>query len=462
MLLNPTELEIDPVNPFANDAFDRQPVVDSFAGIITSLKGPFVIAVDSPWGTGKTTFLKMLKASLEIKDHPCLYFNAWETDFAEDPLVAFVGELDSLIKELLPEDTAQETMKSVKKMAGTMAKRVVPAAIRIATMGTIDLAPEVERAIAEAMGALSTDAVENYLKDKKVMDEFHSKLNLALSTAQEKNKKLPVVIFVDELDRCRPLYAIELLERIKHLFNVESAVFVVAMDKKQLGISLGAVYGTGFNSTEYLRRFFDLELRLTQISNDKFCESLIKRMELEEFFASRPDQVGQRDFEDLKASFLDLSKLLNLTLRMQEKCMVLLALAMLATQNTEYFYPVQTVIMAALRIGVEEIYNKVSRENGSIVEIIDHLEMMRVKRGGIDELNWSGLIGYILSMRDSHDQLAIQLLDERKRLWNTARDNNQYDDGLELIISITSDRHNRGNTLKTVIKRIDIAAQFQN
>jgi len=462
MLLNPTELEIDPTNPFANDAFDRQPVVDSFVGIITSLKGPFVIAVDSPWGTGKTTFLKMLKASLEIKDHPCLYFNAWETDFAEDPLVAFVGELDTLIKELLPENSAQETMKSVKKMAGTMAKRVVPAAIRIATMGTINLAPEVERVIAEATGSLGMDAVENYLNDKKIMDEFHSKLNLALSTAQDNYKKLPVVIFVDELDRCRPLYAIELLERIKHLFNVESAVFVVAMDKKQLGISLGAVYGQGFNSTEYLRRFFDLELRLTQISNDKFCESLIKRMELEEFFESRTDQVGQRDFEDLKATFLNLSRLLNLTLRGQEKCMVLLALAMLATQNTEYFYPVQTVIMAALRIGAEEIYNRVSRENGSVVEIIDHLEKMRVERGGIDELNWSGLVGYILSMRDSHDQLAIQLLDERKRLWNTARDNNQYDDGLELIISITSDRHNRGNTLKTVIKRIDIAAQFQN
>jgi len=462
MLLNPTELEIDPANPFANDAFDRQPVVDSFVGIITSLKGPFVIAVDSPWGTGKTTFLKMLKASLEIKDHPCLYFNAWETDFAEDPLVAFVGELDSLIKELLPEDRAQETMKSVKKMAGTMAKRVVPAAIRIATMGTIDLAPEVERAIAEAMGALSTDAVENYLKDKKVMDEFHSKLNLALSTAQEKNKKLPVVIFVDELDRCRPLYAIELLERIKHLFNVESAVFVVAMDKKQLGISLGAVYGTGFNSTEYLRRFFDLELRLTQISNDKFCESLIKRMELEEFFASRPNQVGQRDFEDLKASFLDLSKLLNLTLRMQEKCMVLLALAMFATQNTEYFYPVQTVIMAALRIGAEEIYNKVSRENGSVVEIIDHLKMMRVERTGIDELNWSSLVGYILSMCNSEDRRAGQVLEHHRNLRNTARESNQYDDSSELIVNITIDSQNRGKTLKTVLKRIDIATQFQN
>ncbi|NOU15684.1 MAG: hypothetical protein HOO92_17275, partial [Methylococcaceae bacterium] len=321
---------------------------------------------------------------------------------------------------------------------------------------------KVSAAIAEAMGALGTDAVENYLKDKKVMDEFHSKLNLALSTAQEKTKNLPVVIFVDELDRCRPLYAIELLERIKHLFNVESAVFVVAMDKKQLGISLGAVYGQGFNSTEYLRRFFDLELRLTQISNDKFCESLIKRMELEEFFTSRAVQVRQHDVEDLKTSFRDLSRLFDLTPRGQERCMGLLALAMLATQNSQHFYPVQTVIMAALRIGAEEIYYKLSRENGSVVEIIDHLKKMKLERGGIDEDNWSRLEGYILSMRDSHDQLAIQALDFHKELWQTARNNNEFEYNSNLIIEIANDRHNRFNTLKTVIKRIDIAAQFQN
>ncbi|MFZ2269086.1 MAG: P-loop NTPase fold protein [Azonexus sp.] len=463
MLLKPVELQIDPNNPFANDAFERKEVVDSFVRIVTDLKGPFVIAVDSPWGTGKTIFLKMLQASLENNGHPCMYFNAWETDFAEDPLIAFVGELDSLLNGFCPEEgERQETIKSVKRMAGAMAKKVVPATIRIATMGAIDIAPEIERLVAEATGALGADAVENYLKDKKVMDDFHEKLNLALSTAKARGKKLPVVIFVDELDRCRPLYAIELLERIKHLFNVESAIFVVALDKAQLSISLGAVYGAGFNSTEYLRRFFDLELRLTPVSGDKFCESLINRMALEEFFASRPAQVAHGDAEGLKNTFRDLSRLFGLTPRAQERCMVLLALGMTATPINNHFYPVQTVIMAVLRTGAEEIYNKVSREAGSVGEIIEHLNKLRMQRGGIEERYWAILQGYILSMRDRRDPHAEQILKKHQGARQSVIADGGYDENLDLIVTIANDFENRGASLKAIIKRIDIAAQFQN
>jgi hypothetical protein len=462
MLLKPLDLQIDPANPFENDAFERKESVESFVRIVTDLEGPFVIAVDSPWGSGKTTFLKMLQASLESSGHPCMYFNAWETDFAEDPLIAFVGELDSLLIGFCPEEgERQETIKSVKRMAGAMARKVVPAAIRIATMGAIDVAPEIEKLIAEAAGGLGGDAVESYLKDKKIMDSFHEKLNLALSAGQVQGKKLPVVIFVDELDRCRPLYAIELLERIKHLFNVESAVFVVALDKAQLGISLGAVYGTGFNSTEYLRRFFDLELRLTQISGDKFCDSLIKRMALEEFFSSRPAQFARGDAEGLKNTFRELSRLFGLSPRAQERCMALIALAMMSTPSDHYFYPVQTVIMAVLRIGAEEIYNTVARENGSVVLIIEQIKKMKTERGGIDDHYCSVLEGFILAMRDHQDEKAAQLLKSHGATRKTASDSDRFDDSSELIMNIANQQENRGGRLNVIVKRIDIAAQFE-
>lgn len=462
MLLKPLELQIESADPFANDAFDRKDVVESFVRIIAELEGPFVIAVDSPWGTGKTTFLKMLQATLERDTHPCMYFNAWKTDFADDPLIAFIGELDSLLNGFCPEEgERQETIKAVKRMAGIMAKRVVPAAIRIATMGAIDVAPEIERLVAEATGGLGADAVDSYLEDKKVMDEFHVKLNLALSTAKERGKKLPVVIFVDELDRCRPLYAIELLERIKHLFNVESVVFVVALDKSQLCISLGAVYGVGINSTEYLRRFFDLELRLTQVSGDRFCESLIERMALDEFFASRPANFASGDSDNLKKTFRDLSQLFDLTPRAQERCMALLSLAMMATSTTQYFYPVQTVIMAVLRIGAEDIYNRVSREKGSVVDIIDHLKKLRADRGQIQERDWTILKGYILSMRDHGDQRANEILEGHRAAMHQANVNDIFDETSDLILAIASGHENRDGRLQLIVKRIDICAQFQ-
>ena len=102
MQLKPVELVIDPSDPFAKDSFARKDIVESLVNIISSQVGPFVIAIDSPWGTGKTTFLKMLKVCLENQNFACMYFSAWETDFAEDPLVAFIGEMDGLLKSINP------------------------------------------------------------------------------------------------------------------------------------------------------------------------------------------------------------------------------------------------------------------------------------------------------------------------------------------------------------------------
>ena len=83
---------------FRFDALNRKPSVEALSNLLNSLTGPFVLTIDSPWGTGKTTFIKIWKAYLESQGFACLYFNAWETDFSTDPLVAFLSEFDSLEK----------------------------------------------------------------------------------------------------------------------------------------------------------------------------------------------------------------------------------------------------------------------------------------------------------------------------------------------------------------------------
>ncbi|HOS87757.1 MAG TPA: P-loop NTPase fold protein, partial [Burkholderiaceae bacterium] len=90
------ELDVPDDNPFQHDALDRKPVVEFLSGLIRRLSGPFVLALDSPWGTGKTTLIRMLQADLKRQDFQCLYFNAWKVDYVTDPLVALVGALDDL------------------------------------------------------------------------------------------------------------------------------------------------------------------------------------------------------------------------------------------------------------------------------------------------------------------------------------------------------------------------------
>ena len=84
---------------------------------------------------------------------------------------------------------------------------------------------------------IAQEVIDNYSKDKLVKDEFKKAIEELLSAIDDKEKikeKQPFVIFIDELDRCRPLYAIELLERIKHIFGIDGLIFVLSIDKEQL------------------------------------------------------------------------------------------------------------------------------------------------------------------------------------------------------------------------------------
>jgi hypothetical protein len=471
MHFKPSELVIDPANPFAYDAFERQEIVGAATRLITGLTGPFVIAIDSEWGTGKTTFIRMLKVCLEAEGHPCLYFNAWETDFAEDPLIAFVGELDGLMTSVCPEESERRALiTKTKKITSAVAKRAAPALLKLVTLGAVDLQQETERILAELAGGVGTDAVEHYLQEKAQIEEFHKELGAVLEAAKNFNKKLPVVIFVDELDRCRPLYAIELLERIKHLFNVEQAVFVVAVDKEQLGISLGAVYGHGFNSTEYLRRFFDLELKLSAVDSEKYCDSLMKRMELDELFKARPDQTRAGDIEGFRDSFRFLSKMLGLTPRAQEQYMGLLKLALVTTPDSHHLFPVETSILAALKISNSKLYHKVSRQGGSVSEVIQYLNENRTKNEPLKQSPikrqrhyWAVVQGYLLSMRRDADQSANLLLAEHG---NNSRDSSKPTEIQEegyTVTGIASQRHGWPTANLDVIgRRIDVVAQFSN
>lgn len=85
------EIEVPEDEPFKYDALKRQPVVEFVRNLIKQLEGPFVLALDSPWGTGKTTVVRMLRASLKSEGFASVYFNAWKEDYVSDPLIPMVG-----------------------------------------------------------------------------------------------------------------------------------------------------------------------------------------------------------------------------------------------------------------------------------------------------------------------------------------------------------------------------------
>lgn len=285
MSLKPKPLELDSNAPFKSDLLNRKPEIENLSLLLSNMNSPTVMAIDSKWGSGKTTFIKLWKHHLNSQGIRTIYFNSWETDFSEDPLISFLGEMDIGLKNLMGKDTKINEAWTKTKSAGTqVAKRLIPAILKLATMGILDTDEIIESTVANTIENLSSDAIAAYTKQKQAISEFQESLNDFVSELSD-NKKL--IIFVDELDRCRPSYAIELLERIKHLFNIEGIIFILALDKIQLSHSINAVYGKGMDSKGYLSRFIDFEYTIKTPDTNKFIESIIAELKINDFLSAR-------------------------------------------------------------------------------------------------------------------------------------------------------------------------------
>jgi KAP-like P-loop domain-containing protein len=119
---------------------------------------------------------------------------------------------------------------------------------------------EIGKRLDELYDAEGKALLEKFNRGKKSIAEFKAQLSKVLKSFTSKHR-MPLFVLVDELDRCRPTYAVTLLERVKHLFDVDDVVFVLATDTSQLRHSIKAIYGSDFDAGRYLHRFFDQTYR---------------------------------------------------------------------------------------------------------------------------------------------------------------------------------------------------------
>src|SRR5688572_2299438 len=130
MLIRAKRLQINPNSPFDGDQLDRQETANILTSLLSKVKTPLVVAIDSPWGTGKSTFLRMWKASLEKDGFSCLLFNAWDNDFTQDPLIALIGEINAQMEwAKIPKEYrsgAQKHWEKAKTVVGAFVRQAAP------------------------------------------------------------------------------------------------------------------------------------------------------------------------------------------------------------------------------------------------------------------------------------------------------------------------------------------------
>ena len=199
-----------------------------------------------------------------------------------------IGEVGSATSTLVQTKAEASKLKKgfdkLVKASVPLAKRITPIAVKAATLGAIDVDKEYEKLLADLTGSIASDQLKKYSEAKSSITGFKEKLTLLAKDMSDKENPKPLIFIIDELDRCRPNFSIEVLEKAKHFFNVENIVFVLGIDKEQLGSSFRAVYGQGLNVDGYLRRFIDIEYMLPTPGRTLFPKALFEKFSFREFF----------------------------------------------------------------------------------------------------------------------------------------------------------------------------------
>lgn len=271
------------INMLDKNAIGRNQYVATFLEMLDNVDENFTIFINGNWGTGKTFLVKQIYTLLtyyneyikeELKGYNTqldqvlqkdsfkdlkleknfvpIYYNAWNNDSHIDPINSIIF---NIIKE-------HDILKDYQKESSDVIDKIA---------SVLDMANIWSNGSVKEL--VSTFKRKDIIPEITTMENLKETLNLLLDKLLvERGDKL--VIFVDELDRCNPIYSIKLLERIKHFFDHENIIFVFSVNENELTNTISNYYGQNFDSHRYLNKFFDISIDLPKVNISNYMEYL--------------------------------------------------------------------------------------------------------------------------------------------------------------------------------------------
>lgn len=286
MRLVPVEPEIPEGVGFTaeNDIFGYRPFGERLLQLVRNIEGPAVLTLDGDWGSGKSIFIQQWAEMARGQGAPVIYFDAFGSDHFEDAFLALSSEIITAAEvidvgqgEDNPKDRFLGRVVAAGKVVAPFALKVLT---RAATAGALDLedikdlgkaGEDVAGLVQEQTDKLIESTIENRIQDAKVerqtLEGFRESLaDLASAASDSANEnedlRSPLIFIIDDLDRCRPPFAISIIERIKHFFAVDGVVFLLVTHLPQLETAIQGAYGAEFDAGRYLEKFYHLRLQL--------------------------------------------------------------------------------------------------------------------------------------------------------------------------------------------------------
>lgn len=226
------------------------------------------IFIDGSWGTGKSYFCDALEEKINEENKKrekerkinFIKINAWETDYFSDPMKSLIGEISSHIT--LDVETTQKAEQILKNGLTIFGKAVFNKVLE--KIGLDKANREELESLFKEVTQFETSELEEYNKYKQLVNDFKE-------TLITKEPALKVIV-IDELDRCKPIYAIELLETVKHFFGVKNIIFIFLVNMEQLKSIASTSYLTEDKCSEYFEKFYDIKFTLPSLDYNDFLQ----------------------------------------------------------------------------------------------------------------------------------------------------------------------------------------------
>lgn len=474
MKLKAPEFQVPADDPFKFDLLKRKEIAALLTNLLQSESGPLVLGLNAAWGDGKTTFLRMWQAHLQSNSFRTLYFNAWENDFSESAIVALTAELGAGLSGLRLPDKAKQPITAklarARALGAGLLKRALPVALKLGTAGALDLDDLTEEALSDFTEQLAEQQIAEYEKAKQSVEGFKrmlAEVAADLVAIHEADKRYPLVIMVDELDRCRPPYAIEILECIKHLFSVPHVVFVIAADRMQLSNAVAVLYGRTVDADGYLRRLIDVDYNLPTAPPEVFCKAQFEKFQLVEAFKQRTAGDNRYDFANFVEFLPALISAVGGSLREQERCFSLLSIALRTTPKDHILWPHLLSTLIVIKVSDPQRFKWIADHSTSDVDaaakkVLDFLQgnpsLMRVYSDHFGAVVESQLL--TCNNRHDRDEVMAQYLVVAN---NKALERQKEQERAAKILEMYQHRSFRfdGVSLTYFIGRIDLVSNFR-
>ncbi|MCW2105392.1 UNVERIFIED_ORG: putative KAP-like P-loop ATPase [Rahnella aquatilis] len=250
------------------DEFKRELIAKKIITLLNNNIDISPMVIDGDWGTGKTEFcyklINLYKA--EAKQSKVVYIDAFKEDHSNEPLMTILAAIIQLFPNKQQSELISKALPALRFGVRTIAKASVGWVLK---QNADILSEELDTIIKDSSNAAIDVTVQNILKDHINSDKNIKSLQSALSKLSEKNK---IIVFIDELDRCRPNFAISILENIKHVFNIPNVKFVLVTNTQQLQAAINKSYGYSINAKKYLEKFIKYSYTLPINYKNEFHE----------------------------------------------------------------------------------------------------------------------------------------------------------------------------------------------